>query len=240
MIDIHSHIIYGMDDGSPTLAESVKMLVQAQKLGITTIFATPHYQENIFNLDRISNNFLEVVEKAWEYGITLKLGSEVYINPYVDKLIKEKKILLLNRSNYVLLELPYEAIPLYTFEMIYKLQLQRISVIIAHPERNINLLKEFSLYVDFLERGCLMQIDAGSISGAYGKAVEEYAKRLIKLKMAHFVASDAHCAKDYKEWYLKAYKKVNNWVGSEYADKLFIYNSQHILENTKESIYEMV
>jgi protein-tyrosine phosphatase len=240
MIDIHSHILYGMDDGSPTQEESIKMLKRAQKLGITTIIATPHYQENLFKLDDIIPHFLDVVEKAWDIGITLKMGCEVYINPFIDKLVQDKKILLLNRSGYILLELPYEAIPLYTFETIYKLQLQRISVIIAHPERNINLLKDFSLYVDLLERGCLMQVDAGSIAGAYGNVVEEFAKKLIKLKLVHFVASDAHCEKDYLEWYLKAYKKVSKWAGKEYTDKLFIYNPQLILDNTKESIYDMI
>lgn len=240
MIDIHSHIIFGMDDGSPTLEESIKMLQQAQKLGITTIFATPHYQENIFELESMEHNFLKVVEKAFEYGITLKMGSEVYINPFVDKLVQEKKVLLLNRAGYILLELPYEAIPLYTYETIYKLQLQRLSVIIAHPERNMNLLKDFSIYVNLLERGCLMQVDVGSIVGAYGKAVEEYSKKLIKLKLVHFVASDAHCGKDYEQWYLKAFRRVCKWVGTEYANKLFIYNPQLILDNTKESIYDMV
>jgi len=229
-----------MDDGSPTLGESIKMLQQAQKLGITTIFATPHYQENIFELESMEKNFLQVAEKAREYGITLKMGSEVYINPFVDKLVKENKFLMLNRSSYILIELPYESIPLYTLETIYKLQLQRISVIIAHPERNMNLLQDFSKYVGLLQRGCLMQVDIGSIVGVYGKAVEEYSKKLIKRKMVHFVASDAHFAKDYEQWYLKAFKKVYKWVGTEYAKKLFIYNPQLILDDTKESIYDMV
>lgn len=240
MIDIHSHILYGVDDGSPTLDESVKMLKKARELGITAIFATPHYQENLFDLEGITQRFLEVVEKAWAYDITLKPGSEVYINPFIDRLIKEKKLLLLNRSDYILLELPYESIPLYAFELIYKLQLQRISVILAHPERNINLVKDFSLFAGFLERGCLMQVDAGSIAGAYGTAVEEYAKRLVKLKLVHFVASDAHCAKDYEQWYPKAYSKVCRWADSGYADKLFLHNPRLIMENNKESIYNMI
>jgi protein-tyrosine phosphatase len=240
MIDIHSHILYGVDDGSPTMEESVKMLKKAHELGITTIFATPHYQENLFNLEGITQRFLEVVEKAWEYGITLKPGSEVYINPFIDRLVKEKKILLLNRSDYILLELPYESIPLYVFELIYKLQLQRISIILAHPERNVNLIKDFSIFSNFLERGCMMQVDAGSIAGAYGTAVEQYTKRLVKLKLVHFIASDAHCAKDYEEWYLKAHTKVCRWAGSEYADKLFLSNPKLILDNDKESIYNMV
>lgn len=240
MIDIHSHLIYGMDDGAPTMEESIKMLEQARELGINTIFATPHYQENLFQLDGITQNFMQLAEKAWEYGITLKMGCEVFINPFVDRLVEEERILLLNRANYILLELPYDSIPLYTYDTIYKLQLQRITIIIAHPERNMNLLKDFSLFVDLLERGCLMQIDSGSITGIYGKTVQSYARKLLKLKLAHFVASDAHCAKDYKERYIQSYELVRRWTGKKYADKLFIHNPELILENTKESVYEMI
>ena len=240
MIDIHSHLIYGMDDGAPTVEESVKMLQQAKELGINTILATPHFQENLFQLDGIARNFIQMVEKAWEYGITLKQGCEVYISPFVDKLIEEQKMLLLNRANYILLELPYESIPLYTYETIYKLQLQRITIIIAHPERNMNLLKDFRLFVDLLERGCLMQLDAGSIVGAYGRTVKNYARKLLKLKLVHFVASDAHCANDYRNWYKQSYEKVRRWAGKKYADRLYIHNPELILENTKESVYEMI
>ena len=240
MIDIHSHIINGVDDGSPTMEESEKMLKKASELGITAIIATPHYQEHLFHLDGLEQRFLQTAEKAWSYGITLKTGSEVYINPFVDRLVHENKLLLLNRSDYLMLELPYESIPLYTFDVIYKLQLQRISIIIAHPERNVNLIRDFSLLAGFLERGCMMQVDAGSIAGAYGTAVEDYTKKLIKLKLVHFVASDAHCAKDYEQWFLRAYKKVCRWAGSAYADKLFISNPKLILDNDKESIYSMI
>jgi protein-tyrosine phosphatase len=173
-------------------------------------------------------------------GITLKLGCEVFINPFVDKLISDKKLLLLNRANYILLELPYDSIPLYTFETIYKLQLQRISIIIAHPERNMNLLKDFSIFVNLLERGCMMQVDAGSIIGAYGKPVRDFAKSLLKLRMVHFIASDAHCSRDYDEWYIQSYKKVRRWTSDEYAEKLYFRNPGLIMENTRESIYEMI
>lgn len=240
MIDIHSHLIYGMDDGAPTMEESVRMLKQAKKLGIDTIFATPHFQENLFQLEGIAQHFLEIVERAWEFGVNLKMGCEVFINPFIDKLVETQRILLLNRADYILLELPYESIPLYTYETIYKLQLQRITVIIAHPERNMNLLKDFTIFVDLLERGCMMQVDAGSIVGAYGKTVQDYAKKLLQLKMAHFVASDAHCAKDYEDWFIQAYTKTRRWTNSEYADKLFTSNPRLILENTKKSIYNMI
>lgn len=240
MIDIHSHIIYGTDDGAPTIEETVKMLRKAQDLGITTIIATPHYQENIFTLEGVQERLPYVAEKAREYGIVLKSGCEVYINPFIDRLVRENKLLLLNGADYILLELPYESIPLYTYDIIYKLQLQRISIIIAHPERNLNLIKDFTQFSNILKRGCMMQMDAGSIAGVYGSTVEEFAKKLIKQRMVHFVASDAHCTKDYDDWYLKAYKKVCRWAGIEYADKLFTSNPQLILDNDRSSIYSMI
>ena len=240
MIDIHSHIIYGTDDGAPTIEETEKMIRKARDHGVTTIIATPHYQENIFTLEGVQNRFPVISKKAKEYGIDMKLGCEVYINPFIDRLVLENKFLLLNQADYILLELPYESIPLYTYDIIYKLQLQRISIIIAHPERNLNLITDFTQFSNILKRGCMMQVEAGSIVGAYGATVEEFAKKLIKLRMVHFVASDAHCAKDYDDWYLKAYKRVHRWVGSEYTDKLFTSNPQLILDNDRSSIYSMI
>ncbi|MFZ5986938.1 MAG: tyrosine-protein phosphatase [Bacillota bacterium] len=240
MIDIHSHLVYGMDDGAPTIEESIKMVQQAVELGISTIVATPHFQEQLFDIKGIVDNFNEIVERTKEYGVDLRLGSEVFINPFIPEIVEKESLLLLNESRYLLLELPYDIIPVYTFETIYRLQLRNIYPIIAHPERNMNLLKDFDEFVNFLERGCLIQVDAGSIAGVYGNTVREFAKKLIKLNMAHFIASDAHCSKDYAEWHLQSYKKVINWAGKEYADKLFNENPKLVLENLKGNIYEMI
>ncbi|MCX7920944.1 MAG: phosphoesterase [Clostridia bacterium] len=240
MIDIHSHLIYGVDDGPSTIDESLRMVEAAAKQDVKVIIATPHFQENIFENDKLVDNFYELVYKTSDYGVDLKMGYEVFINPFIPDILKGKKSLTLNESRYMLLEMPFDDIPIYSYETIYKLQLERIIPIIAHPERNRTFLKNFDTFTSFIERGCLVQLDAASIVGVYGKSVKNFAKKLIKSNMAQFVASDAHFARDYTNWYKKAYQKVRKWAGEEYADKLFYRNSKFILDNIEESIFEMI
>ncbi len=240
MIDIHSHILHDIDDGASSLEESVRMLHKAKELGIGTIIATPHYQENLFETDAIYRHFEELKAEAEKIEVSLKLGREVFINPFLPDLLEKDHSLTLDQSRYLLLELPYDAIPIYTYEIIFRLQMLKVLPILAHPERNINLLRNFVEFGRFLERGCLVQVEAGSLVGAYGRQVEEFSEKLIKLNLAHFVASDAHFASDYDNWYLAAYKKVKRIAGQEYADKLYRENAQMILNNVQESIYEMI
>jgi protein-tyrosine phosphatase len=155
-------------------------------------------------------------------------------------MLAEKKLLSLNNSGYLLLELPFDSIPIYIHEVIFQLQRLHITVVIAHPERNRNFLKNFDLLLGLVERGCLIQLDVASIVGVYGRNVKEFAKKLIKLKLVNFIASNAHNAKDYGNWYKKAYKVVNKWAGDEYTDKLFNRNANEIVKNVKESVYKIL
>lgn len=240
MIDIHSHILHDIDDGATTLEESVRMLKKAKEIGIGTIIATPHYQESLYETGEIGGHFEELAREAEKIGIVLKLGREVFINPFLPDLLKKDRSLTLNQSRYLLLELPYDAIPIYTYETIFKLQLMKILPVLAHPERNMNILRSFVELGRFLERGCLIQVEAGSLVGVYGRQVEEFAEKLIKLNLAHFIASDAHFESDYDNWYLQAYKKVKKIAGEEYAGKLFEHNAQIVLDDVQESIYDLI
>jgi len=238
MIDIHSHIVFGVDDGPSTMEESIKMVSEAEKAGIKVIIATPHFQEHLFDDKRVMENFMELKQKAADYQVTLKIGSEIFINPFISNLIYTGRSMTLDNSKYVLIEMPFGSIPVYCYETIFKLKLNNIHPIIAHPERNRIFLKDFELFMEFLGRGCMIQVDAASIIGVYGNDVKNFTKRLIKLNMAHFVASDAHCANDYTNWYIKAYKKIENWAGEEYADTLFNSNARNILDEKMEDFYE--
>jgi protein-tyrosine phosphatase len=240
MIDIHSHIIFGVDDGPSTIEESLKMVSEASNAGIKTIIATPHFQKEVFENDKIVENYNRLVKCASDFDISILLGYEVFINPSLARMVADKKPLTLNNSGYLLLELPFDSIPIYIYEIIFQLQLLEVTVVIAHPERNRNFLKNFDSLLGLVERGCLLQLDAASIIGVYGRHVKDFTKKLIKLKLVHFIASDAHSAKDYGNWYLKAYKKVNKWVGEEYTEKLFEKNAVAIVRNIKESVYEMI
>lgn len=240
MIDIHSHIIYGVDDGPSTIEESLEMVSKASDEGVKIIIATPHLKKEIMNNEKIIENYAKLTGRAKDFDIKILLGYEVLINPYLPQLLAEKRSLTLNNSEYLLLELPFDSIPIYIYEIIFQIQLLEITVVIAHPERNSNLLKNFDSLLGLVERGCLLQLDVASIIGIHGRQVKEFSKKLLKLKLAHFVASDAHSIKNYNTWYPKAHKIVEKWVGQEYTDKLFEKNAASIVKNAKESVYEMI
>jgi protein-tyrosine phosphatase len=236
MIDIHNHIVYGVDDGSQSLDQSLRMICEAGRLGIKVIVATPHIRDQTFNHEKLQENFENLSRKASDYGIILKLGCEAYIHPDIVALYKSKKILTLGNSRHILIEFPFNQLPLYVNDLLYRLQLEGTAVVIAHPERYRYFVDDFNLFLRFLDAGCLMQLDAASIIGKHGSHVKSFCKKVLKLKKAHFVASDAHCTEHYRDWYLKSMKKVQQWTGEEYTEALYFKNAARILDNMKEEI----
>lgn len=237
MIDIHSHVIHGVDDGASSMEESLKMLEEAENAGVKVIIATPHFQQEVFKTERLHEHYQQLCTVAKERDITLLLGSEVFLDPFLPEIIIDNPNLVLNESMYLLLEFPFDSIPFYSHEVIYKLQIQGIVPIIAHPERNRCFVRDIDALIELIERGCLTQLDAASIVGIYGRKIKKFTKKLIKNKLVQFIACDAHCAKDYSNWYLKAYKRARQWGGEAYADKLFYTNAADILYKTKGNIH---
>ena len=149
------------------------------------------------------------------------------------KQVEELKTKTLGDSNYILFELPFDHIPIYADQLLYKLNIARIIPILAHPERNRVLINNFDSCIKFLENGCLVQIDAASVVGVYGAGARHIAEKIIKLNIAQFVASDAHCAEDYQNWYLPAIKLVKRWAGEEYSRQVFYENAKKIIHGCK-------
>jgi len=231
MIDIHCHLIHGVDDGPSTKRESINMLQEAEKLGIKTIIATPHIKDRNIKLDYILENLYDVVEAAKNIDISIKLGCEFMINPMLPELVKRYKILRMAGSRYVLVELPFDSFPKYCRDVFYKLQLRKFVPIIAHPERNKYLLRNFSDFVNIIDCGCLVQVDAASIIGDKGWMIRSFCKKIIQERLVHFVSSDAHCSIHYTERYQKAYKQVKKWTNEDYARLLFKENGEKLLKN---------
>lgn len=236
MIDIHSHLVYGVDDGPSTIEESVKMVYEAEEIGIKTIITTPHFQENLTENRKVVEHFNELVYRTRDCDITLKMGYEVPINPFLPLMIKERDFLMLDNSRYILLELPFNSMPIYTRDIIYKLQLENVIPIIAHPERNGYFSKNPDLFFDLVNRGCMVQIDAGSIMGIYGDHARRFAQQLMEKDLAGFVASDAHSRGGYSTIYLKAYQRVVKLVDEEQASILFNNNAESIFINRLNNI----
>lgn len=231
MIDIHSHIVFGVDDGPSSIKESIRMVLEAEKLGVKEIIATPHFNNLLLDTDKTVENFLILSSRIADCDVKLHIGYEVFINSSMIEKVKELRTRTLSNSSYILFELPFDNIPVYCSKLLYEFHIEKLIPILAHPERNRVFMRNFDSFINFIENGCLVQIDAGSIVGAYGKEAKNFAKRAIKLNLAQFVASDAHCTEDYKDWYLSAYNQVKRWAGEEYTNQIFNENAKKIISD---------
>ncbi|GIM28703.1 phosphoesterase [Clostridium polyendosporum] len=194
MLDLHSHIVPEIDDGSVSLEVTKDMLINAYNEGTRCICATSHYISGDFQIQKeiYDEKFLSVSKLGEEIGIQVVKGLEVYLTPNLLELYKEGKIWCINEKNYMLIELPMREIPLYTEDVLYNLRLCGVTPIIAHPERNFKIANNLDVLKDLLEQGNLAQINAGSLTGLYGSAIKETALKLVEKNMIHFIGSDAH------------------------------------------------
>lgn len=231
MIDIHSHIIHEVDDGPSTILQSLKMVQAAERLGISTIVASPHYHAAVFELERLEENYQELLYKARDYAVAIQLGYEVFINP--DQHIMPDT----GKTGITLLEFPYNADPRRCVAVVSEMEAGNTVPVIAHLERNRIFLDKPEYAVGFIKAGCHIQVDAASIAGVYGSRIKLFAKRLLELKLADTVASNAHCPEDYEKWYFRACRKVEKWVGKNEADHLFRKNPLEIINGIQTEEY---
>ncbi|AMM94010.1 tyrosine protein phosphatase [Peribacillus simplex] len=197
MIDIHCHILPGVDDGSADMKESLIMAKKAAEAGITHLFATPHHLNGKYVNVKcdIIDHTVRLNESLQEDNIplTIHFGQEVRIHRDIFTSVEKEEILTLDdNGTYLLLELPSGKVPTYTQEVIYELLLKGITPIIVHPERNKELIENHKLLFDLVQEGALTQLTSGSIIGLFGKNIKSFSKKIIEHNLAHFIATDAH------------------------------------------------
>lgn len=196
MIDIHSHILPGIDDGSKDMEMSIKMLKLAEAKGTKTIVATPHYIRGIYEnyYDEVFDSYqkLKITSASAGINIEILLGQEVMLDKYSLKLCKEKKLRGINGTSYMLIEFPMDRLPKDALDLIYELKLQGIKPIVAHPERYEYINEAPTNINEFIREGCIFQINTGSLQGLFGKKVQKCAKLLVREGIVSFIASDAH------------------------------------------------
>jgi len=206
------------------MEESVAMVKTALEDGIVTIVATPHFTD--FNgIDFFLKSRDEKIDallgnlSTKGINVNIAKGAEVYIGMDLFD-IKGIERLALNGSRYILTELPMMVFPLYTEEFLYRLQLLGFVPIIAHPERNAEIIRKPELLYRLIDLGSLAQINTGSITGLFGQAVQNCAKKILKSKMAHMVATDAHSNGRRKPVMRDCIKTLKAWVGQREANRL--------------------
>lgn len=230
MIDIHSHILPGIDDGAKSMESTLSMLQIAKESGTEYIFATPHYYPGIYDNDFEKTKYM--VDKingiVTKNAIDIKVlpGQEIYIHKNTLMHYKQGLINGLNGSKYILLELPMDKLPALVLDTIYELGILGVRTIIAHPERYNYIIEKPSRVNRLLDEGCLFQINTGSISGIFGSKVKKTADTLLKNHICHFIASDAHSTGNRSPRMVEAY----NIVTPEFKNVL-INNAKQILNN---------
>ncbi len=198
MIDIHSHIIPSVDDGSSSIEESLKMLKIAWEDGVKAIVATPHIfgqSSRIKNLEQMQHKFMELKKSAEEYPIKIEIlpGAEVFfVSDLREKLKTYRNALTINYGNYFLLEFPPDIVFPGSEEYIFELVTDGFIPIICHPERNLTFQQNPHLLYQLLQAGALAQIDAGSLRGNFGLAAYSTSLELLKYNLVHVIASDSH------------------------------------------------
>jgi protein-tyrosine phosphatase len=196
MTDIHSHILYNIDDGPETFSESIEMLEYYSFLGVEKVIATPHFilgknetkKEDIFYKCGVLNDY----SIKHNLGVYVYPGNEVMIHPEINKYINDEKICSLGGTNYILLELDNSYLPEITLEIFYNIIVDGYIPVLAHPERSIFSKSDIYLMEKLQNLGVLMQVDIKSLYSKNNSNRFKYTKKLLKNNLVNFVSSDAH------------------------------------------------
>lgn len=199
-IDIHNHIVFGVDDGARDLAESESMLEAAKQIGITSIVTTPHCNGRRFDYDKVKDHFAQVNELAEELGIELRLGFEVHVNALIDLGLESVYRYCTEGTNQLLLEFSNDAPPVHEDRLIASLLKQGIDVVIAHPERYKVVQKSIDKAEYWQNLGCKLQLDGLSLTGGFLSKERKCAQALLKANLIDYIASDAHTVQDYEDY----------------------------------------
>ena len=229
MIDIHNHLLPGIDDGSKSMSDSIKVLKKLKEIGFDTIILTPHYiNQSKYSSNRENNiKLLEELKeevKNNDIDIKLYLGNEIYYDENIYKFLREKKISTLNDSKYLLIEIPMSGIAPGYEEVFDSLIKKGYKVILAHPERYYSFQSKYDLVEELYESGILFQCNLESILGSYGLRSKKLFKRLLKEKKISFLATDIHHNKRDFSVYDKAKKKICKYITEEEYKKLLETN----------------
>lgn len=239
MFDIHCHIIPGVDDGSASLDESREMLEMAARDGTDGIVCTPHTNIPDSYINHWSHELsdkvrtLRGISDKNGIGIRLYTGQEVFLDGDFISLIRQGKIITLNSSVYLLCEFDFTERAQSAYEKLRRITAEGIVPIVAHPERYRFVAEDSTAPAKLKEAGALLQINAASLFGGFGKAAEAVAHTLLRRRICDFVASDAHSPYSRTPCLGEAYDAVCELYSADYADVLFCRNPAKAIGNKK-------
>ena len=222
-VDLHSHILPGLDDGAQTLEKSLEMIKYASGIGVTHIVATPHFSDLFPTSPEKRESTLKLLKNAvCDAGIDIKIigGWEIsFTDVHIKRILNGEDFGISGSRNYTLVELPNGINKASVIEGFFSLMIEGTKIILAHPERNSLIQQDIDLIKELRFREVKIQIDAESIVGAHGQNVKKTAFELLKRDEVDALGSDAHSLSGYKN-YKHACEIVNDHFGNEIINKI--------------------
>ncbi len=234
-IDIHSHILPGIDDGAKNIAESKILIAQLRSEGAEAIICTPHYIPDTDSVSPLKENrqLLNLLKEE-DPRTPLYIGNELYIDEDLDVLLKKKQICGLANSRYLLIELPMSG-EFEDYEDILNFMNRKYKVILAHPERYTSFQKDFTLIERLVDMGIRFQCNYGTLMGQYGREAKKTLKKLLKKRYVFAFGSDIHKIRT-DGYYSKAIAKLNKIVKDDnYLTDLIHDNPKRIIVSAANS-----
>lgn len=235
MIDFHTHILPNIDDGSKSVEETFNLIKEAESVGFDSIISTSHYIENYYEIPvEERQEWINALSGALEkekINVDLYLGNEVYFSENIIKLLNENKIAKMNNSKYMLFEFAMNIKPINIYDVIYELIQNKITPILAHPERYRFVQQDPTLIYELLDTGVLMQTNYASIIGWYGEKAEILAKKFLESNMISFLGTDVHKQNTIYPKIPEILKKLEDIIGKEKLYELTTLNPKKVLQN---------
>lgn len=233
MIDIHSHILPGIDDGAKDLDEAVAMCRASYDDGITTIVATPHAHDSVHpthQLDFLKEK-VEELRKALGGTPNIALGCELRItHDIVNQVCIARTAPTIGSGPYILVEFPHYVVPAGSQRVFFELLTHDVRPIVAHPERNRTFMAEPERFYEMVDNGVLGQIDSGSVTGQFGSKVKETAMTLLENGLVHFLASDCHNMRNRLPGMSTAVAEIEQVLGRDLARSISVDNPAAIVK----------
>lgn len=227
MTDVHSHILFDVDDGSSSIEESIALLKKLKEVGFNNVILTPHFIDGSDycskNYEKIEKfNILKKEIKDRNIDINIYLGNEIFINDNIINFIKDGSIYPLNNGKYLLIELPFHNKIINLEDILYEIKLAGYIPIIAHPERYTYFQDDYSLVDELRDNDVMLQANYSSILGFYGKREEKLVKYMLKNKYIDFFGTDIHHVR--KSYVIDNFKKIEKKIikvaGSDYYEEI--------------------
>ena len=241
MIDIHTHILPGLDDGSTNIKESIDILKELISQGVEEIIATPHIISGVYDNNKkiIEDKIKELNSEIITHNLPIKIhkGAELYCEPNLIEKTKREELNLAG-SKYILIESDMQRFPDNFEDILFQFQLARYIPILAHAERFTPFMNDFNYLLDIVNRGILVQINSGSLFGDYGDNVQKLAHKILQTGCAHFIASDVHGLNKRPIMLKEAYQFLSENFNENLAKLLMDENPKRLIQN--EEIENMI